>query len=94
MQDILRKAGVLVQIFSMPRRGHNPAMLDRVIQEHALIVEALEAKQPQEVRKLLAAHIQNSMRERLQEFDVWERKQMMTASGMSDSTNDASVLMI
>jgi len=79
MQDILRKAEVLVQIFAMPRRGHDSMMLDKVLVEHKQIVAALQKHQTQEVRRLLGEHIQNSMRERLEEFDWWERNQILSS---------------
>jgi DNA-binding GntR family transcriptional regulator len=94
MQDILRKAGVLVQIFAMPRRGHDCVMLDRVLVEHKQIVEALQKHQTQEVRRLLGEHIQNSMRERLEEFDWWERNQILAsvASRMAANETDPSLI--
>lgn len=78
MQDILRKAGVLVQVFAMPRRGHDAALLQRVIEEHERILAAFEACNAGEARRLLAQHLQSSMRQRLEEFDTWERNQMMS----------------
>jgi DNA-binding GntR family transcriptional regulator len=94
MQDILRKAGVLVQIFAMPRRGHDSVMLDKVIAEHKQIVIALQKHQAQEVRRLLGEHIQNSMRERLEEFDWWERNQILSSVANRMAANEADLPLI
>lgn len=91
MQDILRKAGVLVQIFAMPRRGHDSVMLDKVLVEHKQIVIALQKHQTQEVRRLLGEHIQNSMRERLEEFDWWERSQIRSSFVSRMANNEADL---
>lgn len=94
MQDILRKAGVLVQLFAMQRRGHDRAMLDRVLTEHKQIVAALRAHQGQEVRRMLGEHIQNSMRERLEEYDWWERNQMLSAITDDRSSQESDLYFI
>lgn len=92
MHEILRKAGVLVQIFSMRRRGHTGEMLDRVLAEHTRIAEALQQNDPEAVRSLLAAHIQNSMRERLEEFDAWERSRLISQSALETSPTEDAIL--
>ncbi|HEY9138939.1 MAG TPA: GntR family transcriptional regulator [Terriglobus sp.] len=92
MHEILRKAGVLVQIFSMRRRGHTRSMVDRVIEEHVQIMEALQANDPETVRKLLMAHIQHSMHQRLEEFDAWERSQLISQGASPDQDNAHSLL--
>ncbi|AFL87468.1 transcriptional regulator [Terriglobus roseus DSM 18391] len=92
MHEILRKAGVLVQIFSMRRRGHTRAMLDRVLDEHMRIAEALQKNDPEAVRSLLAAHIQNSMRERLEEFDSWERSQLISRKTSEERHAEEAIL--
>lgn len=94
MQDILRKAGVLVQIFAMQRRGHDSVMLDKVIVEHKQIVAALQKHQTQEVRRLLGEHIQSSMRERLEEFDWWERSQIRSSVASRMAANEADLPLI
>lgn len=92
MHEILRKAGVLVQIFSMRRRGHTRAMLDRVLDEHKRIAESLQKNDPDAVRTLLAAHIQNSMRERLEEFDAWERSQLIAQHRVEETHAEHPIL--
>jgi DNA-binding GntR family transcriptional regulator len=94
MQDILRKAGVLVQIFAMPRRGHDSVMLDKVLAEHKQIVAALRGHHAQEVRRLLGEHIQNSMRERLEEFDWWERNQILSSVANRMAAHEADIPLI
>jgi len=78
MQDIIRKGGVLVQIFAMPRRGHDVALLDRIVDEHSRITEGLAEGETAKVHALLSAHIQNSMKQRLEEFDLWERNHLLS----------------
>jgi DNA-binding FadR family transcriptional regulator len=78
----------------MPRRGHDSVMLDKVIAEHKQIVIALQKHQAQEVRRLLGEHIQNSMRERLEEFDWWERNQILSSVANRMAANEADLPLI
>ncbi|HTD97588.1 MAG TPA: GntR family transcriptional regulator [Edaphobacter sp.] len=79
MRKIINETRVLIQIFAMRRRGHDAAMLDRIWRQHTAVTEALVNRRPEEARQILSEHIQNSLRERLEEFDAWDRQNAMAA---------------
>jgi DNA-binding GntR family transcriptional regulator len=83
MRKIINEARVLIQIFAMRRRGHDAEMLDKIWRQHTAVTEALLNRRPEEARRILSEHIQSSLRERLEEFDAWDRQNAMAADVVS-----------
>jgi DNA-binding GntR family transcriptional regulator len=79
MQKIVGDTRVLVRIFAMRHRGHELSMLERIQRQHTSIVQAVAKGNANEAARLLSEHIQASLRERLDEFDLWKREQVMLA---------------
>jgi DNA-binding GntR family transcriptional regulator len=83
MRKIINETRVLIQIFAMRRRGHDAKMLDKIWRQHTAVTDALVNRRPEEARRILSEHIQSSLRERLEEFDAWDRQNAMAADMVS-----------
>ena len=79
MQKMVGDTRVLVRIFAMRHRGHELSMLERIQRQHVSIVQAVAKGNADEAARLLSEHIQASLQERLDEFDLWKREQAMLA---------------
>jgi DNA-binding GntR family transcriptional regulator len=71
---------VLLNIFAMPRQGHTAVQLAEIHRYHNEIVQALVRKEPEAAKRLMREHIQISQRERLREFDEWDRHSALGSS--------------
>jgi DNA-binding GntR family transcriptional regulator len=74
MQKIVNETRLLIRIFAIRRRGHDPAMLERIHRQHQEILDAVAKQQVEAAMRVLSAHIQTSKQERLEEFDYWKRE--------------------
>ncbi len=63
---------LLIRIFAMRREGHDAALLEKIYQEHAGILQAVVEQDPRRASRLVSEHIQSSLRERLELYDRWE----------------------
>lgn len=65
---------LLIRIFAMRHRGHSSEDLVRIHKQHHDLIRAVKEQDPERAKKILTEHVQNSQRERLEEFDHWERE--------------------
>ena len=77
MQKIAGETQLMIRIFAIRRSGHEAAMLDKIHAQHNEIVMALRERQPERAMRILSEHIEISLRERLTEFDAWNRARAM-----------------
>jgi DNA-binding GntR family transcriptional regulator len=77
MQKIVADTRVLVRIFAMRHHGYECSMLERIHRQHVAIAEAVTQGRADEAASLLSEHIQASLKERLDEFDLWKRESAM-----------------
>jgi DNA-binding GntR family transcriptional regulator len=77
MQKIANETQLMIRIFAIRRSGHETAMLDKIHAQHNEIVMALRERQPERAMRILSEHIEISLRERLTEFDAWNRARAM-----------------
>jgi DNA-binding GntR family transcriptional regulator len=77
MQKIANETQLLIRIFAIRRSGHEATMLDKIHAQHGEIVTALRERQPERAMRILSEHIEISLRERLAEFDAWNRARAM-----------------
>jgi DNA-binding GntR family transcriptional regulator len=63
---------LLIRIFAMRREGHDTALLEKIYQEHAGILQAVVEQDSHRASRLVSEHIQSSLRERLELYDRWE----------------------
>lgn len=71
---VVNETRLMIRIFGIQRSGHRRDELERIYKHHRAILEAVVNRDVEGARKLLAEHIQASGRERLEEFDQWERE--------------------
>ena len=69
---------LLIRIFALPHQGHDAAQLRDIHQYHQKIARAVASGDKAEAQRILAEHIQISLRERLEAHEIWERDQHMT----------------
>lgn len=80
---------VLLRIFSLPHDSHDDAQLRDIHQYHARIARAIFACDWESAKKLLAEHIQISLRERLEAHEKWQRDRNMSRA-LAGTTMPAS----
>lgn len=73
MQKVVSDTRVLVRVFAMRRNGYEVSMLEKIHRQHVAIVQAVAKGRSEEAAKLLSEHIQTSLKERLEAFDLWKR---------------------
>ncbi len=70
---VVNHARQLIRIFAERRGGHDRVSLERIYRHHYDIVRAIALRKPDEACALVSEHIQNSRRERLDQYEQWER---------------------
>lgn len=65
---------LLIRIFAARRGGHELAVLKRISRDHADLITALQAGDPQAATECIHRHISSSRKSRLEEFDQRERE--------------------
>lgn len=71
---IVNETRLLIRIFAMRHRGHEVAELERIYRQHCDLLRAVADQDSEQARRILSDHIQTSQRERLEEYDHWERE--------------------
>lgn len=74
IQKLIRETRLLIRIFAIQRRGHSTNELDGIRGYHQRILDAVANGDANRAMEELAAHIQVSQRERLNEYDHWRRE--------------------
>ena len=74
---VVNDTRLLIRIFAMRHRGHASGELERIHRQHNQLLKAVAGGEPDRAMGLIAEHIQNSQRERLDEFDYWEREKSL-----------------
>jgi DNA-binding GntR family transcriptional regulator len=82
---VVNDTRLMIRIFGIQRSGHRREELERIYKHHRSILQAVVDRDTDGARKLLAEHIQASGRERLEEFDLWERENHLANLDMADS---------
>lgn len=73
MQRIVADTRLLVRVFAIRRGGHEVSILEKIHRQHSAIVQAVAKGKGEEAAKILSEHIQTSLKERLDDFDLWRR---------------------
>ncbi|HEY4356752.1 MAG TPA: GntR family transcriptional regulator [Acidobacteriaceae bacterium] len=71
---VVNETRLMIRIFAIQRSGHKLQELERICGNHKEILKAVIEQDVEKARRLVAEHIQISARERLDEFDIWERE--------------------
>lgn len=80
INKIVNDTRLLMRIFSMPRRGHTIAELDRIHRHHELLLEQISRCDVDATVKTITEYLQESQRERLEEFDQRAREESVRGS--------------
>ncbi|HVU47162.1 MAG TPA: GntR family transcriptional regulator [Terracidiphilus sp.] len=80
INKIVNDTRLLMRIFSMLRKGHTATDLDRIHQRHKELVSHLERRDVEATVKTITDYLQESQRERLEEFDQHKREESMRES--------------
>ncbi|QHS51066.1 GntR family transcriptional regulator [Edaphobacter sp. 12200R-103] len=81
---VVNETRLMIRIFGIQRSGHKREELERIYRHHKAILEAVIRQEVEDSRKLLAEHIQASAKERLDEFDLWERENQLAGLDVID----------
>jgi DNA-binding GntR family transcriptional regulator len=73
---------ILLNIFALRRKGHSPGQLADIHGYHCQIVDAVVRQDPEAAMRLMRDHIRLSRRERLAEYDEWEREMALSHTGL------------
>lgn len=71
---VVNDTRLMIRIFGIRRSGHKKSELERIYKSHREIFQAVLDRDGGRAQTLLSEHIQSSARERLDEFDHWERE--------------------
>jgi DNA-binding GntR family transcriptional regulator len=82
---VVNDTRLMIRIFAIQRSGHKREELERIYKHHRAILQAVIDCDTDGARKLLAEHIQASGRERLEEFDLWERENHLANLDLGNS---------
>ncbi len=80
IHKVVNETRVLMRVFLMRHRGHSVADLERIHQQHRDLLAAIERQDGAETVRILTLHLQESQRERLEEFDQQKRQSTMKNS--------------
>jgi DNA-binding GntR family transcriptional regulator len=71
---VVNETRLLIRIFTMHRDGHKIPDLEQIHKYHSDVVLAITQQGRETAMRTLSEHIQASLRERLEEYDHWERE--------------------
>lgn len=77
---VLSDTRLLIRIFGIEQPDYNSEILDRIYKQHAAIIDAVVKHDAELATQLLTSHIRNSLEERLQAYDTWERERFFLRS--------------
>jgi DNA-binding GntR family transcriptional regulator len=68
---------VLLNVFSLRRKGHDVALLTEIHRYHNEVLDAVCSHKPELAARLLREHIRVSMEERLRDYEDWEHERAL-----------------
>lgn len=74
IHKVVIQTRLLMRIFSMRKKGHNAADLERIYRQHKDLMDAIERQDDAAAMQIISLHLQESQRERLEEFDQHKRE--------------------
>ena len=74
---IVSDTRLLIRIFAMQRSGHDATQLESIQQYHQRVLDAVADRDPAAAMAALSEHIQLSERERINDFNHWNRELAM-----------------
>jgi DNA-binding GntR family transcriptional regulator len=80
MQKSMNEARLLISVFAIRRAGHDREALAKIQKYHQNILDALIKQDKEAAMRELSEHIQESQRERVNDYDQWRRETSMRQS--------------
>jgi DNA-binding GntR family transcriptional regulator len=80
MQKSMNETRLLISVFAIRRRGHDKEALANIQKYHQNILNAIIKQDKDAAMRELAEHIQESQRERVNDYDQWRRETSMRQS--------------
>jgi DNA-binding GntR family transcriptional regulator len=77
---VVNETRLLIRIFTMHRDGHKIADLEQIHRYHCDVAQAIARQDRNTATRVLSEHIQTSLRERLEQYDHWEREMSLRES--------------
>jgi DNA-binding GntR family transcriptional regulator len=77
---VVNETRLLIRIFTMHRDGHKTADLEQIHRYHCDVAAAIARQDREAAMRILSEHIQTSLRERLEQYDHWERETFLRES--------------
>jgi DNA-binding GntR family transcriptional regulator len=74
LQKVISDTRLLINVFSLKRRGHDRQTLVEIQKYHRTILDAVFRREAEAAGKALSDHLQASLRERLLEYDHFRRE--------------------
>ncbi|MGH9446820.1 MAG: GntR family transcriptional regulator [Terriglobia bacterium] len=72
ISKVVNETRLLIRIFAMRRQGHSGPLLEQINRQHREVLRAVADHAPERAMSLISEHIQNSLRERLEDYDHWD----------------------
>jgi DNA-binding GntR family transcriptional regulator len=80
MQKSMSETRLLISVFAIRRSGHSKDALASIQKYHQNILNAIVKQDKDLAMRELSEHIQESQRERVNEYDQWRRETSMRQS--------------
>jgi DNA-binding GntR family transcriptional regulator len=80
INKVVNDTRLLMRIFSMRRKGHDAADLDRIYRKHNELLDCIERQDAPATIMTISEYLQESERERLAEFDQQKREESIRDS--------------
>ncbi|WP_103932218.1 GntR family transcriptional regulator [Bryocella elongata] len=77
IQKMINETRLLIRIFAIQRSGHDASQLESIQKYHQRILDCVDSQDAPGAMQALAEHIQVSQRERINDFDHWNREMAM-----------------
>lgn len=77
IHQVVSETRLLMRIFLMRRKGHSAEDLERIHKQHKELLDAIERQDVASTQQIISLHLQESERERLEEFDHHKREASM-----------------
>ena len=74
MLKIVNELRLLIRIFAMRKTAHKVEKIREIHRGHVEVIAAIAAGDPERAAAILSAHIDAGQRERMEQFDLWERE--------------------
>lgn len=80
IHKVVNETRLLMWVFSFRRLGHSIADLERIHSQHQELLDSIAKQNAEATVRIISAHLQESQRERLNEYDLLKREASLKRS--------------